>query len=118
MKLVSNFLIFGGGFYLLSQSTLYLLIRIFSYDELKAQYAQGGIEAIFSISEINYHTGFFLTLIFAIAALLKGIELKNRDYRTNLVGKIGIGVLAFEVLASTVYFSFLNLLLLFSPAYF
>ncbi len=118
MKFLPNLLIYSGAYHLVSSTILYLLIRLISYDTFRAQYAQGGIEAIFTITEGNYHFGMFITLIFAAAAFFKGLELKNIEGNISPVRYITNTVLASVVILSALYFTAINLLILFNPSYF
>lgn len=118
MNILSKLLIYFGAYHLISSVILYLSIRLFSFESLRVQYSEGGIEAIFSITEGNYHFGMFITLIFAAAAVLKGIELKNTEEKFTLLRYIGTIILVLAVILSVIYFTFLNLLILFNPSYF
>ncbi len=118
MKFLTNSLIYTGSFHIVSTLVLYLFVRKFSYAALQSQYSQGGIEAIFEITESNYHFGLVITIIFAAAAVFKGLELKHENHQLGLSRLITNGILALVVLFSTIYFTFLNLLILFNPEYF
>ena len=118
MKLLPNLLIYSGAYHLISSVILYLSIRLISYDTFRSQYSEGGIEAIFTITEGNYHFGLFITLIFAAAAVLKGIELKQTDEKIARLRYVTSSVLVFVVVLSAIYFTFVNLLILFNPSYF
>ncbi len=118
MKYLPTILIYAGSYHLISSVTLYTLVRIFTYHELQAQYAEGGISAIFSITASNYHFGLVITFLFAAAAIFKGLELKNIEGKVGRSRLVTNGVLAAVVVLSAVYFTFLNLLLLFNPGYF
>ena len=117
MKNLPNLLTIIGVYHLASSAILYGLIRIFAYEELRLQYSEGGIDAVFSITEGNYNFGLFLTLIFALAAILKGLELKQIE-KLNLSRLYLNTILGLVVLLSSVYFTLLNLLMLFNPSYF
>jgi len=118
MKLLPNLLIYSGAYHLISTVLLYLSIRLISYNTFRSQYSEGGIEAIFTITEGNYHFGLFITLIFAGAAVLKGFELKNTEEKISQVRYITNGVLVSVVILSAAYFTALNLLILIKPSYF
>ncbi len=118
MKYLSRGLIYVGIYHLVSSLVLYGLIRLFSYQELHSQYSMGGIDAIFGITESNYHFGLILSLIFAIAAIFKGLEIKQTESKPNKVRQLLDGVLVVVVVMFAVYFTFINLLILINPGYF
>ena len=118
MKLLPNLLIYFGVYHLVSTIILYFLIRLFSYDLWRAQYSEGGIESIFTVTEGNYHFGLFITLIFAGAAVLKGLELKNIEEKISRLRYVTNSVIVFVVVLSAIYFTFVNLLILIKPSYF
>lgn len=118
MNILIKALVYFGAYHLVSTVILYSLIRIYSYDLWQTQYSKGGIEAVFTITQGNYHFGLFITLIFALGAVLKGLELKNTKGKIPLVRYITNGVLVSVVIISAIYFTLVNLLILFNPAYF
>ena len=118
MNILIKLLIYFGVYHLVSTIILYFLIRLFSYDLWRAQYSEGGIGSIFTVTEGNYHFGLFITLIFAAAAVFKGIELKQTDEKTSRLRYVTNSVLVFVVVLSAIYFTFVNLLILFKPSYF
>lgn len=118
MKILTKLLVYSGAYHLISSAFLYLAIRLFSFESLRSQYSEGGIEAIFTISAGNYHFGMFITLIFAAAAVFKGIELKKTEEKITRLRYITNSALVLVVMLSVIYFTFLNLLILFNPSYF
>ena len=118
MKPISNILIILGTIHIVTSIIFAVLIWFFSYNIIQAQYAQGGIEAIFSVSVSNYITGWVLTLVFAVGGLLKGFELRRSKEKTKLLWQISNYVLGFAVFASILYFGIINLIIILNPGYF
>lgn len=118
MKYLPNVLIYAGGYHLVSTIVLYILIRLFSYQQLQSQYSEGGIDAVFGITTGNYNFGLFLSSIFAVAAVLKGYELNHTEGKFSKSRLVFSGILAIAVIFLAVYFTFLNLLILINPGYF
>ena len=118
MKPISNILILLGAFHIATSVVFAVLIWFFSFETIRSQYVQGGIEAIFSISASNYITGWALSLVFAAGALLKGLELRHRKENTTLVWQVSNYVLGFTVLALIAYFGIINLIIILNPGYF
>lgn len=107
-----------GSYHLVSTLILYSLIRVFPYQEFSNQYSLGGIDAIFKVTEGNYNFGLILSLIFAIAAILKGLELEHSKKVLSKKRQLFNGVLLVAVSFFTIYFTFVNLLILINPSYF
>jgi len=118
MKPISNILIYLGAFHIVISPVFAVLIWFFSYETIRSQYVQGGIQAVFSISASNYTTGWVLSLVFAVGALLKGLELRHRKEKTGPLWLVFNYILGFAVLASIVYFGIINLIIIFNPGYF
>ena len=118
MKHLSGSLLYVGVYHLVSSLVLYSLIRLFSYQELQNQYSLGGIDSVFTITESNYHFGMLISLIFATAAIFKGLELKRVEGKLSTNHRLLNGVLVLVVVTSAIYFSFINLLILINPGYF
>ena len=118
MTYLSKSLIYVGGYHLVSSLTLYFLIRLISYQEFSNQYSLGGIDAIFKVTEGNYNFGLILSLIFAIAAILKGLELEHSNKVISKTRQLFNGVLLVVVSFFAIYFTFVNLLILINPSYF
>lgn len=118
MRYLSSSLIYVGIYHLVSSLVLYSLIRLFSYQELQNQYSLGGIDAVFTITENNYHFGIIISLIFATTAIFEGLALKYAEGKLSTTRSLLNGILVLVVGVSAIYFSFINLLILINPGYF
>ena len=118
MKYLPKSLLYVGLYHLVSTLILYSLIRLISYQEFSNQYTLGGIEAVFKVTEGNYNFGLILSLIFAMAAVFKGVELKHSESEISKKRQLFNGVLVVVVSFFAVYFTFINLIILLNPSYF